>query len=183
MTPNQSNPQSNNHYATIAPNQQHHRQHHHSHNHHLHHNPNRLFATPSPSVITPNASRRHIQLQRQQRNSDSASIQPSEQKQQKRDDHERLMPLLTRQETLLVAHPNANRPMIQPVALPTALACKKKNLHKMMGFSPSDIDKYSRIFFPLSFICFNLMYWIIYMHVSNEIAEDLIMLHPPELDK
>ena len=54
----------------------------------------------------------------------------------------------------------------------------KKNLQKMMGISPSDIDKYSRIFFPISFTCFNLMYWIIYLHVSDEIAEDLMMLNP-----
>ena len=33
----------------------------------------------------------------------------------------------------------------------------RKNLQKMLGISPSDIDKYSRIFFPVSFICFNLM--------------------------
>ena len=53
----------------------------------------------------------------------------------------------------------------------------RKNLQKMLGISPSDIDKYSRIFFPVSFICFNLMYWIIYLHVSDEIAPDLVMLH------
>ncbi|TRY73168.1 hypothetical protein TCAL_11052 [Tigriopus californicus] len=52
------------------------------------------------------------------------------------------------------------------------LECKK-NLHKMLGIAPSDIDKYSRIFFPISFISFNLMYWIIYLHVSDEVAEDL----------
>lgn len=56
------------------------------------------------------------------------------------------------------------------------LLCKK-NLHKMLGISPSDIDKYSRIFFPVTFICFNLMYWIIYLHVSDEIAEELVLLH------
>ena len=55
-------------------------------------------------------------------------------------------------------------------------ACKK-NLQKMMGISPSDIDKYSRIFFPVTFTCFNLMYWIIYLHVSDEVAEDLVMLN------
>lgn len=53
----------------------------------------------------------------------------------------------------------------------------KKNLQKMMGISPSDIDKYSRIFFPVTFTCFNLMYWIIYLHVSDEVAQDLVMLH------
>ena len=53
----------------------------------------------------------------------------------------------------------------------------RKNLQKMLGISPSDIDKYSRIFFPVSFICFNLMYWIIYLHVSDEVAPDLVMLN------
>ncbi len=57
------------------------------------------------------------------------------------------------------------------------LQCKK-NLQKMLGISPSDIDKYSRIFFPVSFTCFNLMYWIIYLHVSDEIASDLVLLNP-----
>ncbi|TRY73051.1 hypothetical protein TCAL_11047, partial [Tigriopus californicus] len=63
------------------------------------------------------------------------------------------------------------------------LECKK-NLQKMMGISPSDIDKYSRIFFPISFISFNLMYWIIYLHVSDEIAEDLTVhfkVHDPKM--
>ena len=56
------------------------------------------------------------------------------------------------------------------------VACRK-NLQKMMGVSPSDIDKYSRIFFPVTFTCFNLMYWIIYLHVSDEVAQDLVMLN------
>ena len=60
---------------------------------------------------------------------------------------------------------------------PFQIACKK-NLQKMMGVSPSDIDKYSRIFFPVTFTSFNLMYWIIYLHVSDEVAEDLVLLHP-----
>ena len=59
---------------------------------------------------------------------------------------------------------------------PDQVACRK-NLQKMMGVSPSDIDKYSRIFFPVTFTCFNLMYWIIYLHVSDEVAQDLVMLN------
>lgn len=59
---------------------------------------------------------------------------------------------------------------------PVDVACRK-NLQKMMGVSPSDIDKYSRIFFPVTFTCFNLMYWIIYLHVSDEVAQDLVMLN------
>jgi pyruvate carboxylase len=63
-----------------------------------------------------------------------------------------------------------------------AMLAQKKNLHKMMGISPSDIDVYSRILFPLSFFTFNLMYWIIYLYISDEIAEDLVMLHPDEFN-
>jgi len=58
---------------------------------------------------------------------------------------------------------------------PPLLHCKK-NLQKMGGISPSDIDKYSRILFPVSFICFNLMYWIIYLNISEDVVPDLVLL-------
>lgn len=48
-----------------------------------------------------------------------------------------------------------------------------KDLNKLYGFTPSDIDKYSRVVFPVCFICFNLMYWIIYLHISDVVADDL----------
>merc|ERR1712025_357925 len=58
---------------------------------------------------------------------------------------------------------------------PVMLQCKK-NLQKMGGVSPSDIDKYSRILFPVSFICFNLMYWLIYLNISEDMVPDLVLL-------
>ena len=90
--------------------------------------------------------------------------------------------------TLLPPNPNAHAHLAAPppAHLQAAHAHQmqqqqqvqcKKNLQKMMGISPSDIDKYSRIFFPVTFTCFNLMYWIIYLHVSDEVAEDLVMLN------
>ncbi len=52
-----------------------------------------------------------------------------------------------------------------------------KNPNKLFGVSPSDIDKYSRVVFPVCFVCFNLMYWIIYLHISDQLTEDLVPAH------
>ena len=55
--------------------------------------------------------------------------------------------------------------------------CDMKDLNKMFGMTASDIDKYSRVIFPVSFSCFQLMYWIIYQHLSDDVVEDLVYLH------
>ncbi|XP_071043418.1 gamma-aminobutyric acid receptor subunit beta [Parasteatoda tepidariorum] len=51
-----------------------------------------------------------------------------------------------------------------------------KNTNKLFGVSPSDIDKYSRVVFPVCFVCFNLMYWIIYLHISDVHDEGIVPL-------
>ena len=52
-----------------------------------------------------------------------------------------------------------------------------KELNKMFGMTASDIDKYSRVIFPVTFTSFQLMYWIIYQHLSDDVMEDLVYLH------
>lgn len=48
-----------------------------------------------------------------------------------------------------------------------------KNQNSLFGVCPSDIDKYSRVVFPVCFLCFNLMYWIIYMHISEFLTGEI----------
>lgn len=43
---------------------------------------------------------------------------------------------------------------------------KAKQLDSIFGVRPSSIDKYSRVVFPVCFVCFHLMYWIVYLHIS-----------------
>ena len=45
-----------------------------------------------------------------------------------------------------------------------------------MGMRGSDIDKYSRVIFPIMFFCFHMIYWTIYLSISGEIPEDLVYL-------
>lgn len=52
-----------------------------------------------------------------------------------------------------------------------------KNLNKIYGMTASDIDKYSRIIFPVTFTCFHLMYWILIQHLTDDIVDDLVYLH------
>ena len=52
-----------------------------------------------------------------------------------------------------------------------------KHLNELFGVSPSDIDKYSRVVFPVCFVCFNLMYWMIYLHISKILEDDFVVLN------
>ena len=59
---------------------------------------------------------------------------------------------------------------------------QRKDRNKMCGMVASDIDKYSRVLFPVTFTCFQLMYWIIYQYLSSyDIADNLVYLYPDHL--
>ena len=60
--------------------------------------------------------------------------------------------------------------------LPPTAECTVQDLNKMFGMRGSDIDRYSRIIFPVTFICFQLMYWVAYQHMSYDIVDDLVYL-------
>ena len=76
------------------------------------------------------------------------------------------------------AHPTMAPPPQPPMipAPPVNPDCTMKELNKMFGMTASDIDKYSRVIFPVTFTCFQLMYWIIYQHLSDSVLEDLVYL-------
>ncbi len=47
---------------------------------------------------------------------------------------------------------------------------------RVLGMRASDIDKYSRVIFPIMFLTFHLMYWMIYLSISGELPNDLVYL-------
>ena len=47
---------------------------------------------------------------------------------------------------------------------------------RILGMRASDIDKYSRVIFPIMFLTFHLMYWMIYISIAGEIPEDVVYL-------
>ncbi|XP_035708291.1 gamma-aminobutyric acid receptor subunit beta-like [Folsomia candida] len=50
------------------------------------------------------------------------------------------------------------------------------NPNQVCGITPSDIDKYSRVVFPVCYLCFNLIYWITYLHISTVNPGDLTLI-------
>lgn len=69
----------------------------------------------------------------------------------------------------------------QPQQQPTIRQLIPINPNQICGITPSDIDKYSRVVFPVSFICFHLLYWIIYLHISNEFIPGLTLIDKKEV--
>ena len=51
---------------------------------------------------------------------------------------------------------------------------------RLFGMRASDIDKYSRVIFPIMFISFHLMYWMIYLSLAGDVPDDMVYLKQPE---
>ena len=64
----------------------------------------------------------------------------------------------------------------QPIQLPLPSLPSPRAPHRILGMRGSDIDKYSRVIFPIMFVSFHMMYWMIYLSISGEIPEDLVYL-------
>ena len=67
-----------------------------------------------------------------------------------------------------------HRPQMQ-IQLPPPLPPAQPP-NRVLGMRASDIDKYSRVIFPIMFLTFHLMYWMIYLSISGEVPEDLVYL-------
>ena len=63
-----------------------------------------------------------------------------------------------------------------PLAAPLSIR-SHSHINSMLGMAASDIDKYSRIVFPVTFFCFQLMYWVIYDHLAQVYIDDLVLLN------
>ena len=46
----------------------------------------------------------------------------------------------------------------------------------VLGMRGSDIDKYSRVVFPVIFLTFHLAYWCSFLSLSGKVPEDIVML-------
>ncbi|PAV65667.1 hypothetical protein WR25_12755 [Diploscapter pachys] len=58
---------------------------------------------------------------------------------------------------------------------PAVCAKPVNNYNLMEQLTPERIDRFSSIMFPLSFLIFNLSYWIYYLQRKQQIAEQMIM--------
>ena len=59
-----------------------------------------------------------------------------------------------------------------PAIVPLNPDCNMKELNKMFGMTASDIDKYSRIVFPITFLCFHLTYWMVYQRLASDMFDE-----------
>lgn len=69
---------------------------------------------------------------------------------------------------------NGKFPPVRSQVLDSKKFSKAKQLDSIFGVRPSSIDKYSRVVFPVCFVCFQLMYWIVYLHISAFLESEAV---------
>ena len=65
----------------------------------------------------------------------------------------------------------------QPIQLPLPTLPPPRPPHRIFGMRGSDIDKYSRVIFPIMFVTFHMMYWMIYLSISGDVPDDIVLLN------
>ena len=71
----------------------------------------------------------------------------------------------------------SNAPLLPPQpSVPALTPALAQPPTRIFGMRASDIDKYSRVIFPIMFLTFHLMYWMIYISISGEIPDDVVYL-------
>ena len=63
-----------------------------------------------------------------------------------------------------------------PLLPPAAPVLPPNPPTRILGMRASDIDKYSRVIFPIMFITFHLMYWMIYFSLAGDVPDDIVYL-------
>merc|ERR1719410_1373983 len=74
------------------------------------------------------------------------------------------------------SHVPSHSPNQCHVQLPLPTLPPPKPPHRIWGMRGSDIDKYSRVIFPIMFFCFHMIYWTIYLSISGDIPQDIVPL-------
>ena len=62
-------------------------------------------------------------------------------------------------------------PQLPPIPMPEPPG------DRLFRMKSSDIDKYSRMIFLIFFLGFHLMYWSVFLTISDIVVDDLVYLH------
>ena len=79
----------------------------------------------------------------------------------------------------LPTHPptySSTNPLTTLVPVPTNHQPPPTPPSTVLGMRGSDIDKYSRVVFPVIFLTFHLAYWCSFLSLSGQVPQDIVIL-------